>query len=126
MIIECPACGARAKLPDSKEGAKVRCSECERIYLAHPSGARASAKTSSSAMPVGIGAGARKGRLPGREAPGHAVTPAAVSAHVVHTPEVLTRLPHHDHMSRVGSHFLVKEEGVFGAIRFLRVEIFPG
>jgi predicted Zn finger-like uncharacterized protein len=57
MIIECPACGARAKLPDNKEGAKVRCSECERIYLAHPSGARASAKSSSSAMPVGIGAG---------------------------------------------------------------------
>ncbi|MDP6990539.1 MAG: zinc-ribbon domain-containing protein, partial [Planctomycetota bacterium] len=57
MIIECPACGARAKLPDSKEGAKVRCAECERVYHARPSGARAAARSSSSALPVGIGAG---------------------------------------------------------------------
>jgi len=40
MIIECTSCGARAKLPDSKEGAKVRCGECGRVYVAHPPGAR--------------------------------------------------------------------------------------
>ena len=38
MIIECPACKSRAKLPDSKEGAKVRCSECSRVYSAKPAG----------------------------------------------------------------------------------------
>jgi predicted Zn finger-like uncharacterized protein len=44
MIIECTSCGARAKLPDSKEGAKVRCPECSHIYVARPPGARRSAK----------------------------------------------------------------------------------
>ncbi|MCP5023369.1 MAG: hypothetical protein GY930_16570 [bacterium] len=34
MIITCPACKAQAKLPDSKEGAKVRCGECGRVYKA--------------------------------------------------------------------------------------------
>jgi len=57
MIIECPACGARAKLPDSKEGAKVRCVECERIYVARPGGARKTSGKPGSALPVGIGAG---------------------------------------------------------------------
>jgi len=40
MIIQCPACGQRAKLPDSKEGAKVRCSECSRVYVARQPGAK--------------------------------------------------------------------------------------
>ncbi|MDP6739315.1 MAG: zinc-ribbon domain-containing protein [Planctomycetota bacterium] len=44
MIIECTSCGARAKLPDSKEGAKVRCGECSHIYVARPPGARRSSK----------------------------------------------------------------------------------
>jgi predicted Zn finger-like uncharacterized protein len=56
MIIECPSCGARAKLPDSKAGAKVRCSECERVYLARPVGTRGPTKSRSSAMPITIGA----------------------------------------------------------------------
>ncbi|MEZ6004530.1 MAG: zinc-ribbon domain-containing protein [Planctomycetota bacterium] len=34
MIITCPACKAQAELPDSKEGAKVRCGECGRVYKA--------------------------------------------------------------------------------------------
>jgi len=38
MLIECPACHARAKLPDSKEGAKVRCPQCSRVYQAYPVG----------------------------------------------------------------------------------------
>lgn len=57
MIIECPACGARAQLPDSKAGAKVRCVECERVYLARAAGSRAPVKSRSSALPVAIGAG---------------------------------------------------------------------
>ena len=59
MIIECPACGARAKLPDNKEGAKVRCIECERVYVARASGRAGSSRTSqgNSAVPIGIGAG---------------------------------------------------------------------
>ncbi|MCP3919456.1 MAG: hypothetical protein GY711_28290 [bacterium] len=40
MLIQCPACNAQAKLPDNKEGAKVRCSECERVYVARPFGSR--------------------------------------------------------------------------------------
>ena len=39
MFIECPSCHARAQLPDSKEGAKVRCSECSSVYEALPGGA---------------------------------------------------------------------------------------
>jgi|GEM_PF-1230331 len=41
MIIQCPACKTQAQLPASKEGAKVRCSECERVYVATPLGSRA-------------------------------------------------------------------------------------
>lgn len=40
MFIECPACKTRAQLPDSKEGAKVRCPECDRVYVARPAGTR--------------------------------------------------------------------------------------
>jgi len=43
MIIECSRCQTRAKLPDSKEGAKVRCPECGHVYLAQAGGARAGA-----------------------------------------------------------------------------------
>lgn len=59
MIIQCPACGARAKLPDSKEGAKVRCTECERVYVAREPGARRSGgggNRNNTALPIGIGA----------------------------------------------------------------------
>ena len=31
MIIECSRCQTRAKLPDSKEGSKVRCPECGHV-----------------------------------------------------------------------------------------------
>lgn len=42
MIITCPACNAQAQLPDSKEGAKVRCGECGRVYKATGASRRAS------------------------------------------------------------------------------------
>ncbi|MCA8979286.1 MAG: hypothetical protein H6831_07790 [Planctomycetes bacterium] len=57
MIIQCPSCGLQAKLPDSKEGAKVRCSECERVYVAKPAGARGKTQKSNPTMPIAIGAG---------------------------------------------------------------------
>ncbi|MEO2093361.1 MAG: zinc-ribbon domain-containing protein [bacterium] len=58
MIIQCPACGARAKLPDSKQGAKVRCGECERIYVARSgSGSESGATGNGSTLAIGIGAG---------------------------------------------------------------------
>ena len=38
MQIACPRCHARAELPASKEGAKVRCGECGRVYVAHRPG----------------------------------------------------------------------------------------
>ena len=41
MIIQCPSCKAQANLPDSKEGAKVRCSSSSKVYVARPKGARA-------------------------------------------------------------------------------------
>jgi len=40
MLIECPACHARATLPPGKRGAKVRCGECGRVYVALPPGER--------------------------------------------------------------------------------------
>ena len=43
MIIECTRCQTRAKLPDSKEGAKVRCPECGHVYIAQAGGARGGA-----------------------------------------------------------------------------------
>ncbi len=59
MIIQCPACGARAKLPDSKEGAKVRCVECERVYVAGIGGGRGGsggATGNNTGVMIGIGA----------------------------------------------------------------------
>lgn len=44
MIIECTRCQTRAKLPDSKEGAKVRCPECGHVYVAHAGGSRGAAR----------------------------------------------------------------------------------
>ncbi|MGK0220563.1 MAG: putative Zn finger-like uncharacterized protein, partial [Planctomycetota bacterium] len=58
MIIECPACKSRAKLPDSKEGAKVRCSGCSRVYVAKPAragggGGRAKPETDPTKYVIG-------------------------------------------------------------------------
>jgi predicted Zn finger-like uncharacterized protein len=49
MQIECPSCHARASLPESKLGAKVRCSECGRVYVARERGSAASAGGGKSA-----------------------------------------------------------------------------
>jgi len=42
MQIECPSCHARASLPESKLGAKVRCSECGRVFVSRERGRNAS------------------------------------------------------------------------------------
>lgn len=59
MLIQCPSCGTRAKLPDSKEGAKVRCPECEFVYVARPPGASGRGRRSGSntTLPIAVGTG---------------------------------------------------------------------
>lgn len=52
MIIQCPACQATAKLPESKEGAKVRCGSCARIYVARDRSATKARARTGSASPT--------------------------------------------------------------------------
>lgn len=40
MLIQCTSCGTQAKIPQSKEGAKVKCPSCGHVYVARPVGAR--------------------------------------------------------------------------------------
>jgi len=47
MFIECPSCKSRAQIPESKEGAKVRCPECGRVYVARPVGSRGKGQRST-------------------------------------------------------------------------------
>jgi predicted Zn finger-like uncharacterized protein len=54
MLIECPFCHARAQISDSKEGSKVRCGECGRVYGARPVG-RASGSSGTNPTPFIIG-----------------------------------------------------------------------
>lgn len=58
MLIQCPSCHARAKLSDEHEGAKVRCAECGRVFVARPQGAKGSVTSgSSTGVVIGVGAG---------------------------------------------------------------------
>lgn len=59
MLIQCPSCGTRAKLPDSKEGAKVRCPDCEFVYVARPAGAAGRGRRSGTGtgLPIALGTG---------------------------------------------------------------------
>lgn len=54
MLIECPFCHARAQLPESKEGSKVRCGECGRVYGARPVG-RGKGSSSTNPTPFIVG-----------------------------------------------------------------------
>lgn len=54
MLIECPFCHARAQIADDKEGAKVRCGECGRVYGAREKG-RASSSSQTNPTPFIIG-----------------------------------------------------------------------
>lgn len=44
MLIKCTSCGTQAKIPESKEGAKVKCPSCGHVYVARQVGARGRAK----------------------------------------------------------------------------------
>jgi predicted Zn finger-like uncharacterized protein len=61
MIIKCTSCGTQAKIPDSKEGAKVRCPACKHVFVARPAGARGAKRgedhTSKFIMAGGIAVG---------------------------------------------------------------------
>lgn len=84
MLIQCPSCQARSKLSDDHEGAKVRCAECGRVYVARPQGARGTVSGGkSTGVVIAIGAGAALLVLAlflmnqGDDAPVVAKTPAA-------------------------------------------------
>lgn len=53
MLIECPFCHASANLPSSKEGAKVRCPACDKVYTAREKGRKASGGPSSAQIAIG-------------------------------------------------------------------------
>ena len=55
MLIECPFCHARAQIADSKEGAKVRCGECGRVYGARPVGSGRGSSSKTNLTPFIIG-----------------------------------------------------------------------
>ncbi len=57
MIIQCPACHARARIPDTQEGAKVRCGECGRVFVAGATGRGRSSSSSNSGLWIGLGVG---------------------------------------------------------------------
>ena len=52
MQIQCPACKSRASIPDGKEGAKVRCQGCQRVFVARPLAGSRGARTASSTGPI--------------------------------------------------------------------------
>jgi hypothetical protein len=59
MLIECSFCHATAKLPDDKEGSKVRCSACGKVYVAHEKGTRVKGgRGGVNPATLGIGIGA--------------------------------------------------------------------
>lgn len=53
MQIQCPSCHARANLSEEHEGAKVRCAECGRVYVARPRGAKGSTSGGNSGLMIG-------------------------------------------------------------------------
>ena len=56
MLIQCPQCKTQAQLPESHKGSKVRCSECERIYVATPLGSTRSI-TKNNSLPIYLAVG---------------------------------------------------------------------
>jgi hypothetical protein len=56
MLIECPFCHAKANLPDSKEGAKVRCPECGKVYVARDRSRRGGSR-GPNPLHLGLAAG---------------------------------------------------------------------
>ncbi len=52
MLIQCTSCGTQAKIPDSKEGAKVKCPSCAHVYVARPKWARGARSSGSQQDPT--------------------------------------------------------------------------
>ena len=48
MLIQCPACKFQTNISDSKQGAKLRCPECSRVFVARPRGAARSSGSSDA------------------------------------------------------------------------------
>jgi len=60
MLIQCTSCGTQAKIPSSKEGAKVKCPSCGHVYVARAGGGRggrSSSGSQNSTLPIVIGVG---------------------------------------------------------------------
>ncbi|MFT5050906.1 MAG: hypothetical protein ACI8QZ_002312 [Chlamydiales bacterium] len=58
MLIHCPSCDFETTLPSSKEGAKLRCPECSRVFVARPratGGRRSSSSSGDSTRYMMIG-----------------------------------------------------------------------
>ncbi len=53
MLIKCPSCSTQAKIPSSKEGAKVKCPSCGHIYVARERGAKGSAQDPTKMYVIG-------------------------------------------------------------------------
>jgi hypothetical protein len=53
MLIECTFCHAQAKIPDSKEGAKVKCGACGKIYVARDPKSAGRKKTNPAPFIIG-------------------------------------------------------------------------
>ena len=59
MLIECPFCHAQAQIPESREGSKVRCGGCGKVYVAREPGAKGQrASSGGSGVTIGITVGA--------------------------------------------------------------------
>lgn len=52
MLIKCTSCGKQAKIPDSQEGAKVKCPGCGHVYVARSAAARAGGGSSRKDDPT--------------------------------------------------------------------------
>jgi predicted Zn finger-like uncharacterized protein len=57
VLIECPFCHAQARIPESKEGARVRCGECEQLYVARDPSRRRSKGTQPATIAIWVSAG---------------------------------------------------------------------
>ncbi len=53
MLTQCPNCHARAKLPDARAGAKVRCAECSRVFVARANEVAAKARAARLTLVLG-------------------------------------------------------------------------
>lgn len=53
MLITCTSCGTQAKIPSSKEGAKVKCPSCGHIYVARTRGAKGASQDPTKMYIIG-------------------------------------------------------------------------